>query len=209
MTRPWLSLCLIAACGGSLPQTRYYALGVVAPAAPAARGDAPALAVEALATARPYDDERIIYRLDPYRLDYYPYDRWGTSPGELLASYLADAAGASGRFRSVVRDTSAPGVAVTLGGHVLAIEEIDGARASAYAHVAVELSAYDAATSQPLWTARYDEQEPMTAREPEALARSATVAMQRIAHRAIPSIADAAEHLRDTGAHATADRRRR
>ena len=37
--------------------------------------------LESLETEAGYDDERIVYRTTPYRLDYYQYHRWSAPPG--------------------------------------------------------------------------------------------------------------------------------
>src|SRR5687767_11118118 len=93
-------LVAVAGCAGKMPETRYYQL-----AAPAKRtapaGTAAALAIEPLETDPAYDDERIVYRLTPYRLDYYNYHRWSSTPGTLIADFLEHTFERSGQFRSV------------------------------------------------------------------------------------------------------------
>jgi uncharacterized lipoprotein YmbA len=113
------ALLVLAAGAGKVPETRYYQLAVATPSVAHAAG--PAIAVEPLAADAAYDDDRIVYRLTPYRLDYYNYHRWSSPPGTMLGNYLQDAFTRSGRFRAVVHDAT-DSVPVTLGGRVIAIE---------------------------------------------------------------------------------------
>ncbi len=185
----YLMLLALAACAGKVPDTRYYQLA--APPA-AARGPAgPAIAVEPLATDAAYDDERIVYRLTPYRLDYYNYHRWSSPPGTMLGNYLQDAFSRSGRFRAVTRDAS-DAVPVTLGGRVIAIEEVDQSKTSWLGHVAVELTLTDTGTNKILWSQRFEESEPLKEQTPEGLARALSRAMSRITARALPEVAELA-----------------
>lgn len=188
MTRLALAACLAAlACGGRLPETRYYQLA--APSGGVARTPAGAsLAIEPLETDPAYDDERIVYRLTPYRLDYYHYHRWSAPPGTLVADYLERAFEHSGRFRSVSRaERAAP---TTLGGRVIALEEVDQSPTAWVGRVVVELTLTDNATGTVLWSEQYEETEPLDSQSPEGLAKALSLALHRIAHRALPVVAD-------------------
>ena len=177
---------VLAACGSSAPQVRYYQL-----ATPAVRGARDAagsvLAVEPLGADGAYDDERIVYRVDPVRLDYYNYHHWSSAPGAMVGSYLERAFAGTGRFRSVVRDTTVDTAAI-LGGRVIAIEEIDDSKTSWHGHVELELRLTDPKTRAVLWAHTYDEREPLAAQTPEGLARALGVAMDRIVREA-PAVA--------------------
>jgi ABC-type uncharacterized transport system auxiliary subunit len=177
-------LLVVTACGGAPPVTHYYELAPPVLAAQPESG--PALAIEAFEVDRPYDDDRMVYRVDPYRVDYYEYHRWAASPGALVGSYLADAFERSGRFRHVSRTADDNSVRVT--GRVLAIEEIDTSPTRWLGRLAIELTATDSASGRVLWTRDYDESEPMAMRSPAGLARALTVAAARIAKRAIPEL---------------------
>ena len=198
MTRLWLGVLVVVSCGEAIPATRYY--GLVAPARVAAAPGTATLDVEPLAAERPYDDDRIVYRVDPFRVDYYEYHHWSASPGTLVANYLIQALDHTGRFRSVVHAPS-NAVTMTLGGHVVALEEVDVTPARWVGHVALELDLTDQATGRQVWSQRYDETEPMPARSPEGLARALTTALARITRSAAPTIARLAE-ARASGAGA-------
>jgi uncharacterized lipoprotein YmbA len=62
-------LLALAACAGKVPDTRYYQLA--APEAQAKQPGEASIAIEPLTTDGAYDDDRIVYRVTPYRLDYY------------------------------------------------------------------------------------------------------------------------------------------
>lgn len=196
MTRTVLAAALaaiaaLAACSGSIPATRYYQLA--APSNPAVQpAGATVLAIEPLASEGAYDDERIVYRTDPVRLDYYQYHRWSTSPGPMIGGYLQRALARTGKFRSVVRDTTTDTAAV-LGGRVTALEEVDESPTRWTGHVAIELTLTDPRTGEILWSQGYEQREPLATRSPEGLARAIGVALDRIAHDAAPAIAALAE----------------
>jgi uncharacterized lipoprotein YmbA len=185
---------LAAACGGKIPETRYYQLAAPAAAqAPEPAGAAGAgsgglvLVLEPLSADDAYQDERIVYRTSPYRIDYYQYHHWSASPGILIADYLEQALQRSGRFRAVVREL-VDGAAAVLGGRVIAIEEVDESRTRWLGRVVVELTLKDAQGGAVLWTRELAETEPLTVQSPEGLARALSVAMSRIAAHAIPEI---------------------
>ena len=182
---------VLAACGGSAPMTRYYQLAMPTTGGPIDTAGT-VLAVEPLGADGAYDDDRIVYRVDPVRLDYYNYHHWSTTPGAMVGSYLEQAFARTGRFRSVVRDATADTAAV-LGGRVIALEEVDDSKTTWSGHVAVELRLTDPKTSIVLWAHIYDEREPLATQTPEGLARALGVAMARIVRAATPAIADLAE----------------
>lgn len=179
-----------AACGGHVPETRYYQL---APPTTKTGADATvSLAVESLATESAYDDERIVYRLTPYRLDYYNYHRWSAPPGAMVGTFLEQAFAHSGRFRAVIHEGSS-NVPATLGGRVVAIEEVDQSKTKWFGRIVIELVLTDSTTNEVLWSQQYEETEPLAEQTPEGLAHALSTAMQRIASKAVPVVADLAE----------------
>lgn len=187
-------LLAVAACGGTVPATRYYQLSL--PGAPLAKPDAEktadtadiVLAVEPLATESAYDDPRIVYRSDPYRLDYYEYHRWSAAPGQMVGAFLEEALAKSGSFRAVVREPSRDTAAV-LGGRVVAIEEIDTSTKQWVGRLALSLTLTDPRTGEVVWSATIEDREPLPAQTPEGLARAISVAATKIAAKLAPEIA--------------------
>ena len=196
-----LSLALaLAACSSKTPDTRFYQLAAPQQRA-AAAGDI-TLVVEPLTTDPAYDDERIVYRSNPYRLDYYHYHRWSAAPGMMIGNYLEQALERSGRFGAVKRELTedAP---VVLGGRVVAIEEVDRSRTQWVGRLVIELTLTDAKSNRVLWTEQFEELEPLRTQTPEGLARALSVAMSRIVAKAAPVIET---HAADRVAQLNADR---
>lgn len=182
-------LLVLGACSNKVPETRFYTL---APPNAADRTGNVVLVLETLATEAAYDDERIVYRSNPYRHDFYQYHRWSSSPGTLVGNYLEAAFERSGRFRTVVREVT-PDAPVILGGRVVAIEEVDTSKTEWAGRIVIELVLTDARTGQVLWQEQFEESEPLPAQTPEGLAKAISTAMGRIAAKAAPQIADLAE----------------
>ncbi len=179
---------LLAACGGKLPETRFYSFAQ--PAGPHVDPTGVVIAIQPLEVAPAYDDERIVYRTNPYRLDYYNYHRWSTTPGTLVADYLERAFEHSGKFRGVTRDSeSAP---VTLGGRIIAIEEVDQNKAHWVGRIVVELTLTATVSGDVLWTDQYEELEPLKVQTPEGLARALSDAMAHIAQKVLPIVTNLA-----------------
>jgi ABC-type uncharacterized transport system auxiliary subunit len=183
----------LAACGGKLTETRYYQLA--APEGKPRRGG-DVLVIEPLTTDAGYDDERIVYRTTPFRVDYYQYHRWTSVPGVMVGNYLERALENSGKFRAVVRERT-PDAPVVLSGRVLAIEEVDRSKAEWVGRIALELVLTDARTGALLWTEQLDETEPLRQQSPEGLAAALSTAMSRIVARVLPTISAAIRTMPD------------
>ncbi|MBL0215007.1 MAG: membrane integrity-associated transporter subunit PqiC [Myxococcales bacterium] len=184
-----LEVLVFTGCGGNkVPDTHYYQL-----AAPTKvdRGGELTLVLEALSTDQAYDDERIVYRTTPYRLDYYQYHRWSAAPGTMVGNYLEQSLERSGRFRAVTRELTADAPAM-LGGRVVAIEEVDASKGSWAGRIVLELTLTETKTNRLLWTEQFEETEPLTRQTPEGLAQALSVALGRIADKAGPLIESAA-----------------
>lgn len=195
-----LALMIVAAftsgCAGRTPPTRYYDL-----ASPPMRtaGGGPVIALDLLNTDDAYDDERIVYRTSPYRLDYYDYHRWSASPGVMIGNYLERGLESSGLFAGVVRETTRD-VGAVLAGRVVALEEVDVTPKAWQGHLVLELRLLDPRTGEVLWAQQYEERQPLAKQSPEGLAEAISTAMARIVERAAPAIHDTvAEHVAASG----------
>jgi ABC-type uncharacterized transport system auxiliary subunit len=188
IVRPWIVATLVAcaACGGKLPETRYYQL---APPADKHPGGGELLVLESLTADAAYDDDRIVYRTTPFRLDYYQYQRWSSAPGLMVGNYLEQAFETSGKFRAVVREMTPDAVAI-LAGRVVAIEEVDRSKTEWVGRIVLELVLTDARSGEALWTQQLEETEPLRQQTPEGLAQALSIAMSRIAAQTIPVIAE-------------------
>jgi len=188
------ALIAAAACGGSTPQVRYYQLATPPAEAAKSTGDK-VLVVEALASDGAYDDERIVYRNNPYRLDYYNYHRWVATPGVLVGGYLEKALSRTGNFKAVLREQTAD-TSLVLGGRINAIEEVDRDPKHWVGRISLELTLTDPKTGDVVWAQPFEETEPLPVQNPEGLARAISIALDRIAQRAAPQIAEHAEDVK-------------
>ena len=200
-----LVVLVLSACGGSLPETRYYDLAPGRTRMPA-RSDA-ILTIDSFDTDPGYDDDRMVYRTTPVRMDYYHYHRWSAAPGVLVANQLERVLERSGRFRQVLR-SGTPSVGVRLRGRVVAIEEVDVSKRRWLGRIALELYLEDVASGEVLWSRQFDETEPLRVQSPEGLARALSTATRRIALRMAPEIATIAREREALG-RATAEASRR
>lgn len=182
------ALIAAAACGGSTPQVRYYQLATPRAQAAEPTGDT-VLVVEPLASDGAYDDERIVYRNNPYRLDYYNYHRWVATPGVLVGGYLEKALARTGDFKAVLREQTAD-TSLVLGGRIDAIEEVDRDPKHWVGRISLELTLTDPTTGDVVWARPFEETEPLPVQNPEGLARALSTALDRIAARAAPEIAE-------------------
>lgn len=177
-----------AGCGNSPPPVRYYQVEL--PEGEGKNAGEGVLAVERLGADAAYDEARIVYRENPYRLDYYHYHRWSAPPGIMLSDYLRLAYGETGLFDSVVSDFG-EGVDGVLGGRVMALEEVNKTEEEWLARIRLELELRDARTGELLWTQMITETEPLEAQEPEGLARAVAKVMERIVDDTAPELSRA------------------
>ena len=191
-----LSALALCACGGTLAETRYYQLAAPSTRGTNLRGGSDVLVVEPLTTDAGYDDERIVYRTGPYRVDYYQYHRWTSAPGVMVGNYLERALEGSGKFRAIVREAT-PDAPAVLTGRVLAIEEVDRSKTEWLGRITLELVLTDARTGALLWTEQLEDSEPLRQQSPEGLAAALSIAMSRIVARVVPTISDAIRTMPD------------
>jgi hypothetical protein len=112
----------------------------------------------------------------------------------LIANYLERALEKSGKFGAVTRETN-PDALVTLGGRVVAIEEVDKSKTQWVGRLVLELTLTNNATGEVLWAEQFEELEPLPMQSPEGLARAMSTALERIANRAIPAVSVLADQV--------------
>lgn len=94
--RAWLAALLLTAlvsgCGGLLREAKPTVWLALEPVLPAGglRAGAPALEVEAFATAAPFGSDRVPTREGTSRWSFTTYHRWVSDPGEMIASAARD-----------------------------------------------------------------------------------------------------------------------
>ncbi|MFO7181674.1 MAG: ABC-type transport auxiliary lipoprotein family protein [Pseudomonadota bacterium] len=180
----------VASCGGPVPDIHYYELVVLQSARPPASDPRLVLVIQPLEVDAAYESERMVYRVSPYRIDYYHYHRWSAAPALTVADHLRKAYARTGKFRRVVLEPASRAELV-LGGRLLALEEVDVSEESWYGKVEIELVLEARETGEIVWSRTFSERERMDRRSPEGLARALSVALDRIVAASAGPIADA------------------
>jgi ABC-type uncharacterized transport system auxiliary subunit len=190
-----IGVVLAAACG-SAPAKRYFQVSIVGTAARPMPEIDRSLALEASEVDPLYDDTRILYRVSPFELEYYPYEFWAENPGRLVDNALTDFFLKARVFSRVVEASSGEEADIRLRPSVVIIEEVDGA-AAWEAHLAMRLEFVDAASGKPLVTRSFDRREKMKAKDVKAL----PPALSSILHEELAqAVAELAAVLSKTGA---------
>jgi cholesterol transport system auxiliary component len=192
-------LAIVAGCG-SAPRTQYYALAVP-PARHSAGPGRGVLSVDELTVAAAYDDQRIVYRRGPYRLDYYEYHQWSAAPSLAISDYVRDALEQSGRFERVT-DQRSTETTLVLRGRIAALEEVDVSATEWVGRVDVELYLEEPKRGNVIWSRRFREERPLATRHPSGLAQALSQALAQIVAQAALEISAAGARV-ESGQSAT------
>jgi ABC-type uncharacterized transport system auxiliary subunit len=193
-----LSLLVLGACSSTPTIQRYQV--TVAPQIEESQRETNnlVLAVEPFTADVAYDQDRIVYRSSPYRLDYYHYHRWAAAPGLMLTDAMRQAYSKSGYF-SLVTVGGGARADVVLSGRVTAIEEVDVTEDEWIGRVFIELQLRDARTGALVWSQVYREEEDVEERDPEGVTRAISKAVTRIVRDSTPKIAEVARSVASGG----------
>lgn len=181
----------------SSPEVRYYKLAL--PEAEAnAEAPAPAvsIAIEYLTSDAAYDDERIVYRQSPYRLDYYFYHRWSAPPSVLVTDALRQSFLDSGRFISVTGGYTAR-TDVILSGRLVALEEVDKNEEDWSARLILDLQLHRTRDGELLWSKQLRRQQEVTTRSPEGVAEALSLAAHALSQELIQELEPIARAQRE------------
>jgi len=149
-----LTAALMIGCG-STHAKRYFEIRSVPSVEPALPKIERRLLVEAPAVDALYDDIRILYRVSPFELQYYPYEFWSEKPGKQVGAAMAEYFGDKKVFPAVSRDTRMENPGIVLKSRLHVIEEIDNPDAW-QARLAMDLEFVDAQSGKPLATWTFD-----------------------------------------------------
>ena len=149
-----LTAALMAACG-STHAKRYFEIRSVAPADPALPKIERRLLIEAPSVDPLYDDIRILYRVSPFELQYYPYEFWAEKPGKQVGAAMAEYFGKKKVFPDVSRDPRMENPEIVLKSRLHVIEEIDSPNAW-QARLAMDFEFVNAQSGKPLATWTFD-----------------------------------------------------
>jgi len=147
-----LTAVLMIGCG-STHARRYFEIRSVAPGEPALPKIERRLLVEAPSVDPLYDDIRILYRVSPFELKYYPYEFWAEKPEKQIGAAMAEYFGKKKVFPAVSRDPRMERPEIVLKSRLHAIEEIDNSDVW-QARLAMDLEFVDVKTGKPIisWT---------------------------------------------------------
>lgn len=194
--RAWIVLLLLwaglwAACASGTPETVHYRLDLEPSAVEVPEPRQPVLGIEPFTVDAAYDDSQIVYRTNPYRLNYYYYHRWASAPGLMLTDSLRRGYQRTGYFQAVTSGEIARSDAV-ITGHVAALEEVDVSEEEWFGRVVLELRLRDTRTGTLLWSQVIEEEEPLAERSPAGLAEALSSALTRVVEETAPTIAEQA-----------------
>lgn len=158
-----LALALMSGCG-STHARRYFQIRSVAPAEPALPKIERRLLVEPASVDPLYDDIRILYRVSPFELKYYPYEFWAENPGKQMGVAMAEYLGGKKVFPSIGQGSAMENPEIILRSRVHVLEEIDNQDAW-QARLAMDLEFVDFKSGQALLTRSFDRKEKMPGKE--------------------------------------------
>ncbi|MGD1009227.1 MAG: ABC-type transport auxiliary lipoprotein family protein [Candidatus Aminicenantales bacterium] len=158
-----LVVALMSGCGSTYVR-RYFQIQSVALAEPALPKIERRLLVEPASVDPLYDDIRILYRVSPFELKYYPYEFWAENPGKQVGAAMAEYLGNKKIFPSIGRGPTKEEPEIILRSRVHVLEEIDYLDAW-QAHLAMDLEFVDFKSGQALLTRSFDRKEKMAGKE--------------------------------------------
>ncbi len=137
-------------------------------------------------TAPFYNSNRIVYRDKDFKRDTYSYHKWLDNPGDLVTYFLARDMEVAGLFKAVFAPGSRSQADYSITGTVDEFFEYDSANKwEAKLTVGITLmreNEHDA-SKRIVFQKRYTEKEPCTKKNPLALARAMSKAMDRLSNR--------------------------
>jgi ABC-type uncharacterized transport system auxiliary subunit len=171
-----------AGCGSARP-TKYYVLDVPATTPGVTTGKLPvSLLVARPITSHLYRDDRIVFGSGPVQLGTYEYERWASTPADMIQDLLVNSLRATGAYRSVLRPgTSAKGDYIVRS-YLRALYEVDQPELVARFDLRIEL--YDPHQGALVWGTKYTHDEPVGSKTVagvvEALDKNVRAGMQQL-----------------------------
>ncbi len=191
------SLVILSLPGCSLtqsaPAVQHYVLRPTVPGT-IARATIPnrhTLLVRAFTAHDPYDQQRLIYRSSPYRLDFYTYHRWAASPTDQITDWTRQYLRSSGLFAKVFPTAEGSGemIDIVLGGTLRQIEEIDQDQ-TWQAALGIDVWLARPPQRTPFWFESYSVTRQATKRNPaaiaEAMSRNLETILQQLTTDLVP-----------------------
>lgn len=139
------------------------------------------------------------YSKTPFRIDYYAYNQWADTPGQMIEPLLVRALEQSGRFRAVVKqDVGADADLWLASDDLRLLQRFEGAKSRVELDLRVVL--LDSSARHVLAQRRFEIREPAESSTPYAGVRAANRAMGRLLREMTGFIAKAAPPCTAAGA---------
>jgi ABC-type uncharacterized transport system auxiliary subunit len=151
------------------PEVRHYALTLTVPEVSSGTATL-SLIVSPFNARDPYNQNLMIYRSSPYRLDFYNYHRWAAAPAELVTDWTRRYLRGSGLFAKVF-PTAEGDADLTLGGVIHQFEEVDHEQ-NWEAVSSIDFWLTRADQRSPFWFQSYTATRQAEKRNPEAIAEA-------------------------------------
>jgi len=193
---------LLAVSCGSIPEVRYYMIEPPSQEKQSPADDVAApvtVGIAAFDSSPIYEDDRIIYRDNPYEVKFYHYRRWVVAPAELVSEQIYEQFVASGAFSEVVRYGGGESADYVLNGDLLAFEEWDE-KDTWYAQVGLRARLSQAGSGRVIWQDTLFKREPAAAKDPVHVVEAMSKALQGVVTEILAATRQAIEQT------ATADR---
>ena len=155
-----LMICILLAGCISSPEKHYFQLNLLPPKNSLDISFDQVMLVESVKTDDLYDDYRIIYRLSPFQLNYYPYDFWADKPAVIIRDSIIHYLKIGGFFKKVIKEFSRGEPDLILRSRLHFIEEVDQ-EIQWYARLSMDLEIIDFRTEEIKINHHFDRMERM------------------------------------------------
>jgi ABC-type uncharacterized transport system auxiliary subunit len=181
---------LVAGCGGSVPQKRYYMLHYDVEREQAESPLDLVLGVEPFSNQPLYRDRRLAYRISDNEVIYYPDRYWAASPGELVANQLANHIRQAGLVTAIELAPFGRSPDWLLSGHVQEFAEVER-ETGAVARVELSVRLESLEDRRILREELIAEEYPLAERNPEHVAAAMSAAVRAAGERVLKIIRQA------------------
>ncbi|MGA3207318.1 MAG: ABC-type transport auxiliary lipoprotein family protein [Syntrophales bacterium] len=189
---PVLILFMAGCMSGQSPsRTQYYVLDYASPGIKDTLRLDESLKVERFSVAQLFNSNSMIFRAGSFGLDKFPYDRWGTNPGDMVADYLIRDFRRVGLFRGIFsyRDTDV--VRFLLEGSItefLIVEQKDGRKALLTIYVTLLDMNQTVCTKKVVFQKSYSHAAPCKENSAEGLAMGLSESLERLSAQIISDV---------------------
>ena len=189
---PVLILFMAGCMGGQSPsRTQYYMLDYASPGIKDTVRLDESLKVERFSVAQLFNSNSMIFRTGSFGLDKFPYDRWGTNPGNMVADYLLRDFRRAALFQGIFSYQDTDVVRFLLEGSItefLAVEQKDGRKALLTIYVTLlDLNQTDS-TKKVVFQKSYSYAAPCKENSADGLAMGLSESLERLSGQIISDI---------------------